>query len=92
MGRGGGTGSPISFACAMCRRNRDHTADADPAWNKRGSADRVRLTGRERPTRSRLKSYGRQTDTSREYTCLDCGHTGWSTHIGLYRYGLPPKT
>lgn len=42
----------------------------------------VALTGRTRLTKHRGQ---RQSLTSREYKCQDCGHVGWSKHIDLER-------
>lgn len=81
MSRSSGAGSPLSFRCFRCRV-------FDGAWgpkSRRGWRHRVRLTGKTRahkaPTGSALGA--RSTLVSRQYECLDCGHTGWSAHKDL---------
>jgi len=79
-GTSAGTGQPLSFHCSACRLREGaigpRTAD--------GWADRVKLTGRTKPAKHG-NARGRSSETRREYTCLDCGHTGWSRHRELER-------
>lgn len=72
MGANNGTGQPNWFRCSKCRQR----AMGDTGW-----ANCVTLTGRKRPHRG--KAGARNSFIDREYTCLDCGHTGWSCHIDL---------
>lgn len=77
-----GAGSPVWFRCTLCRRRYGQFG------KDCGFASRVTLTGRTKPQppRGTHTSPGlRSTDTLREYTCDDCGHTGWSNHIELER-------
>lgn len=91
---GAGTGQPIYFRCAECRRRgacnqgeyttyrgtrREHTRHVLPTCRHF-----VRLTGRTKPIRRRGGG-PRMTNTAREYTC-SCGHTGWSGHVDLERH------
>lgn len=79
MGGNNGTGQPNNFRCSACRK--ELWGDPDHGW-----ASCVRLTGRKRPHRG--KAGARNSYIDREYTCLDCGHTGWSCHIELaYKAG-----
>lgn len=83
---GMGTGTPIFFQCAACRRCKGASYDTDQyrAHVMKGRLGRVRLTGRSKPNPSRRRNQ-RCSDTSREYECLDCGHVGWSIHKDLER-------
>lgn len=82
--RSHGTGSPIAFQCSACRRSKGFGDRFDRMeGSRRGRADRVELTGRMSASKTKLRSYARQTAISREYRCLDCGHVGWSTHVDL---------
>lgn len=78
-GTNAGTGHPITFRCSECRKAYPHGVYS----SHYGRMNRVKLTGRKRPAGSG-RGY-RKSDFSREYRCLDCGHTGWSTHIDLER-------
>jgi len=74
-----GSGNPLVFRCSRCRRRH---ADYGP----HGRVHRVTLTGRERPNRAiigRIACSPRMDAVIREYRCQDCGHVGWSAHIGL---------
>ena len=75
MGRSAGTGSPVWFSCAACRRR-----------GSRGGHN-FQLTGRTKPYRSSGALGSRSTATSREYRCT-CGHVGWSNHIDLERFAV----
>lgn len=87
MGLSAGAGSPAYFQCWACRRRKPWPSERDPgAWRK-GLRNRVRLTGRTKTHHSgRGHALGARNDhISREYTCLDCGHVGWSSHKDLKR-------
>jgi hypothetical protein len=77
---GSGTGQPIFFRCAVCRKTSTiHSARRGMRYETTG---RVRgLTGGQR----RQPSQGRIANVSYEYRCLDCGHTGWSRHKDVER-------
>lgn len=69
---GQGTGQPLAFACASCRR-RAGGIGGMLGWRKA-----VFRTGR---TRKAKKTPGlRMLDQSYEYHCRTCGHTGWTRH------------
>ncbi len=87
-----GTGVPLTFACAKCRKRW-------PYWRNRagkrlpGLAHRVRLTGKTRESRASREGRmhgGRSGAVDRQFTCKDCGHVGWSNHSDLER--LEPRT
>ena len=72
-GTNAGTGSPLSFRCANCRRRDD--------WrNPSRVGYKVRLTGRSKPKR---RKSARHTNVYLEYECADCGYIGWSSHVDL---------
>jgi predicted RNA-binding Zn-ribbon protein involved in translation (DUF1610 family) len=95
VGSNNGTGEPSTFRCAKCRRENPmvkwQLTSATVAtrgsylWRylngkASGYADAVTLTGR----RKKHSTCGiRHGMISREYRCSDCGHVGWSRHIGL---------
>ena len=75
MASNAGTGRPLWFRCAMCRRSR--------VAIRLGRGTNVILTGR---TRSAGGNTGiRNSRLAREYRCCDCGHVGWSRHTDLER-------
>lgn len=92
---GGGTGQPLWFCCSKCRRrwgyHRYHDTDLGRMHRHDGYRHRVVLTGRER-VKADGRSHGRSTNRLREYTCKDCGHTGWSRHNDLVPHGAPRNT
>jgi hypothetical protein len=49
-----------------------------------GDVSRVELTGATREINDG-RSFGRSSNTRRQYRCLDCGHVGWSRHADLKR-------
>lgn len=74
-GSNAGTGQPIHFKCANCRRPRRNTLirtshQAKPGW-------KVIRTG---STRSGGRPGVRMLRISHEYECQDCGHVGWTRH------------
>lgn len=85
---GGGTGQPLWFRCSQCRLRHGTNEYFERKHGERsptqslGFIDRVRLTGRTKPT-GHHRGNGRSTNTQREYRCLDCGHVGWSCHVDL---------
>ena len=84
MSLSAGTGQPIYFRCARCRRTaaRLNPHPREPSPFSGGFA--VELTGRVRPVKP---GHGgaRVTFTRREYRCKHCGHVGWSRHADLER-------
>lgn len=74
-GTNAGTGRPMWFRCAKCRRER----------RRGGGALQVQLTGRERPKNDGNAGY-RSDTVEREYRC-PCGHVGWSRHTDLRNRG-----
>ncbi len=76
-GTNAGTGEPLSFRCARCRRRRVVYIPRDG-----GTWGFVTLTGR---TRKHGHHRGVRHDAvAREYRC-GCGHVGWSRHRDLAR-------
>lgn len=73
------TGRPLTFRCSRCRLSRNRSIDevCRAESGKKGWINHVTLTGRTRPHVCR--SGPRSDDV--EYTCQDCGHTGWSSHL-----------
>jgi len=75
---GWGTGVPLCFACAKCRKQR--------GWKMPRGRDVVR-TGRTKKLTGRAA--GNQPPRSlgelHEYRCNDCGHVGWSRHHDMLR-------
>lgn len=86
MSRSSGTGSPIAFRCAGCRRKHNSRHDAGPPV---GYASGVDLTGRERKIRSTTTP--RHSKIGREYRCRTCRHIGWSTHLDLERKAIATR-
>jgi len=90
-GTNAGTGEPLSFRCARCRkrshRDRLYGIHAYPDGHDHGFANRVHLTGRSRPYK-RIGQGIRTDSIAYEYTCRDCGYTGWSAHRDLMRYAI----
>lgn len=83
-GSNAGTGRPLSFQCAACRRRKARALDGShrrAALAENGRADRVWLTGAKRYVLGNTGS--RNDEWSREYICEDCNHQGWSRHIDL---------
>jgi hypothetical protein len=73
-GTNAGTGQPISFKCAVERR------ENLGLWGR--IHHQVERTGRSKPYR-RLGQGGMRTmRTAFEYRC-SCGHVGWSAHIDI---------
>lgn len=73
MGSNNGTGQPYWFRCSKCRST---IRGGNGGW-----AGDVTLTGRKRPHRG--KAGARNSFIDREYTCMTCGHVGWSCHVDL---------
>lgn len=85
--KGSGAGSPLSFQCWKCRRKKSRYDIEDEhglwwAWNDKGRAHRVTLTGN-----SKNRPFARGTRheaTMLEYKCNDCGYQGWSSHGDIF--------
>lgn len=75
-----GAGCPNFFQCSKCRQKNTRKKTVIL-----GTVSRVVLTGKTRKTRPYQNIGPRMTDTHRQYTCKDCGHTGWSRHVDLER-------
>jgi len=75
---GEGTGRPLVFKCAKCRKTRIRGCT---------QGDNYRATGRTRRLPRGSTGAGRSRNTNRlvEYRCLVCGHTGWSKHRDMER-------
>jgi len=72
-GTNAGTGRPLNFCCAKCRRVDHQHRQKLP----------VTLTGKRRHLAP--GNYGnRNGEYSVQYTCA-CGHTGWSRHYDINR-------
>jgi len=78
---GTGVGVPLAFQCWKCRRQKGYREPVDEL--SEGRVSRVRLTGKTRPVAFVATECDRSGVLEREYACLDCGHVGWSRHIGL---------
>lgn len=79
MGANNGTGWPLFFWCAACKKK--------PGWNKNHHDTpgwKVVRTGRTRPYSGGNRG-ARGLDTFHEYRCTDCGHVGWSRHVDIAR-------
>lgn len=77
MGSNAGSGWPIHFFCAKCRK--------EIGWGVRQSHRRgwnVVRTGRTKPYRGGNRGV-RGLDTFHEYRCTDCKHVGWSRHVAM---------
>jgi hypothetical protein len=72
-GTNAGTGYPITFKCAKCRKAPHHSHFNPP----------LLATGRTRPAD---RKGIRQTTRRIEYYCQDCGHFGWTQHIDAERF------
>lgn len=71
--------TPFRFGCGKCRLKWGSQA----RWGTRqtGTANRVELTGKTRANRRvGRREAQRSVRTLYQYTCKDCGHTGWSGH------------
>lgn len=79
MGANNGTGWPLWFACAKCRK------DWTRIYRDRGHA--VVRTGRTRPYKGGNRGV-RGLNTFHEYRCTDCGHIGWSRHVDIAKKPL----
>lgn len=75
-GKGAGTGSPLTFRCARCKRG---------DWRNRSRGTRWKATGERRARRSRLATQRHDGKAVYSYLCLDCGHAGWSRHLSVAR-------
>jgi len=76
-----GTGRPVHFRCARCRKLGGHGSRYGFEYEATG---RVRqLTGAQRSCGGRRVAHVRY-----EYRCLECGHTGWSRHTDVERKWL----
>lgn len=73
MSRSSGAGSPIWFRCARCRKG------GGPG----GFVQRVKPTGKAKPSPRPGVRGARSAKQSYQYECLDCGHVGWSNHKDL---------
>lgn len=76
-----GTGQPISFACAIERREKLRVEFGMMLRREH----RVIRTGRTRPYRRIGQGNMRTSTTAHEYRC-SCGHVGWSAHVDLPRH------
>lgn len=76
-GTNAGTGKPIVFWCAKCRRDK---TDRTPRPGHEA-------TGRIKPLTSAQQGHGgcRVLSIRVEYRCFRCGHTGWSRHSDMRR-------
>lgn len=81
-GTNAGTGHPLTFCCAICRRGRGARVV--------GRVDRVVRSGAERPHPGGGRFGTRMDRVARQYRCNDCGHVGWSAHRELSRAPLQP--
>jgi len=83
---GGGTGYPMTFRCAKCKRFAN-TWDMDRLDYAPTVGTNIEATGRKKPPqpgRGRF-GYGDAPAPRLEYRCRDCGHVGWSTHEDVRR-------
>jgi hypothetical protein len=81
MGANNGTGWPLYFWCAACKKKPGWKwGGHKPGWN-------VVRTGRTRPYKGGNLGV-RGLNTFHEYTCADCGHVGWSRHKDIARKPL----
>jgi hypothetical protein len=78
-----GTGQPITFRCWQCRRQ-NGTAEVFGQLGTLhlGRINRVKLTGRKLLADDGCAGI-RTSRFKRQYTCMDCDHTGWSRHTDL---------
>jgi len=80
-GSNAGTGHPLTFRCAKCKAG-GRTHDIHGRWvGLRDIGTHWEVTGR-------IKDNGahgaRMSGKKVEYVCLDCGHSGWSSHHAVY--------
>ena len=89
-GTNAGTGQPISFSCSKCRK----TTGPCRQWTSGGSLTRCShrqlRTGRTRPA-PQGNSGLRNLKDLHEYQC-ECGHVGWSRHVGVVRLLIKEAT
>ena len=78
MSRSAGTGSPLNFRCAACRR-RETCLDFK---SRKGWSGDVELTGN---TKKRQRASPRHGTVLHQYRCRSCGHVGYSAHNDLAR-------
>lgn len=84
MGWSPGTGQPLSFACAKCRKS-SAFYDLDTGLTSDTVGRRFTTTGRTRKQRSHGSNYHHWGDVAYEYRCLGCDHVGWSRHPSVVR-------
>ena len=77
--QGAYAGQPHSFACAKCRRSRNFYNHVTQRTSET-IGRRFKTTGRTRKQLSNGMNYHRWPNVAYEYTCLGCGHVGWSRH------------
>lgn len=84
-GTNAGTGRPLTFQCAICRRSR-YCRGLFMAHRCRHTQVR---TGRTRPLTRQQQGRGgpRVLQHRVEYRC-ECGHVGWSRHVDVERLPL----
>ncbi len=82
-----GTGQPLTFKCSMCRREYGSGKRRRDDWGRNikrtGRTQGQVLVGRE--------SGNRMTTLRHEFVCLDCGHYGWSRHVGIETFPVNVK-
>lgn len=85
-------GQPIAFVCPVARRERDVVwrAGSGPSYAVPDGHARIERTGRTRAKRDG-RARGRSLDTLHEFRC-ECGHVGWSRHVGILRYPVEETT
>jgi hypothetical protein len=79
---GAGTGQPSAAGCIKCRGEWHLLWRQGLSRLRRGEIDRLQLTGRVRSVPFG-RGGSRVVFTRYEYTCLDCGHVGWSRHYDV---------
>lgn len=85
-GTNAGTGQPLTFQCAKCRRAKTF----DSSRVDSGYGRRIKLTGK-RQIINDGHAGARSANYRFEYDCLDCGHRGWSRHRDLERRWEKPE-
>jgi ribosomal protein S14 len=85
---GRGTGWPITFACAKCRKRWLYYRTGSP-WRYRSDRPgfNYTTTGVVRALTSSQQGNGhnRAAFVRMQYRCDDCGHVGFSRHIEVHR-------
>jgi hypothetical protein len=74
------------FQCSKCRVRKGavYNSLSWRLYHNDGLRSCITLTGKRRPRRSEgATPLGSMSRTERQYTCNDCGHTGWSRHCEL---------